>query len=75
MDFQEHRLCYFVSEEQKDERGYIPLLIKEDVPGFKPMAWRWGPTKAEAQKQARQHNAKMGIRPEDVAGILASTME
>jgi len=66
----------------RDEKGIVPSLVVEGVPGHFPMLgngahsspWYWGTTEAEARKVADATNARRGISPEDAKAIEASAI-
>lgn len=76
------RKCYYIDPNQKNPNGFIPSLVFEDESGFYPMVgsgefaqpWYWGTDLETAQKLAAEANAELGLTPEDVARILASSI-
>lgn len=79
----EPRQCFYILDALKTEGGYVPALVTENEPGYAPMSgdpdklqtpWVWGPTKGMPSGQAADRNAQMGLSPDDVARIVASSM-
>ncbi|KKL65237.1 hypothetical protein LCGC14_2156990 [marine sediment metagenome] len=76
--------CYYVPEQDPTEHGgYVPSLVIEDESGHYPMLgngecaqpWVWGKTIEEARAVADNRNTqKLGLSPERVAQIIASSM-
>lgn len=66
----------------RDERGIVPSLVVDGVPGHFPMLgqgaasspWYWGKTEADARKVADATNARRGVSPEDAKAIEASAI-
>lgn len=79
----DRRYCYYVcSTGQEDPRGIIPSVVYEGEPGHYPLVgrgtaatpWFWGKTLDEARKVCREQNERLGLSPEDVNKIVASSM-
>lgn len=77
------RWCYAVIPGQRHpERGYIPSIVTEGESGHAPLVgrdddsepWYWGTTWEQAQATAASCNADLGLSPEDVDEIMASSI-
>lgn len=77
------RWCYVIPAGAGTERGYIPSIAIEGVPGHFPMAgdpeklqapWYWGKSYDEACRVAEHANERRKIGPREAAVIVASTM-
>jgi hypothetical protein len=79
-----HRWCYTIPDDTAyhDERGFVPSLIVEDLPGHYPMLgngvgaspWYWGATAELAQATCDRANAERGITPEIAKAIVDSSL-
>lgn len=75
------RYCFQIMEKSRDEKGYIPVLIQEGMSGYTPLSgngrfaspWYWGTEYADACAVAAKANADLGLTPEDVKEIIASS--
>lgn len=70
----ERKVCYFILETQKDERGFIPLIAVQNVCGFYHTDWRWGHDLAKAEEIAKEKNLALGLTDVEAWKIQASTM-
>ena len=82
-NLQHGRFCYYVPEQDTTEHGgYVPSAVIEGEDGHYPMLgqgrcatpWVWGDSREQAQAIADGMNAGMGLSPERVAQIIASSM-
>ncbi len=76
-----NRQCYFVTESQRDEYGFIPSLVTENEPDHSPMIgeyatpWYWGKTIERAREVcARVNLQRFGISEQTADRIVASSM-
>ncbi len=77
-----NRQCYFVTESQCDEYGFIPSLVTENEPGHSPMIggkdqapWYWGKTIERAREVcARVNIERFSISQQTADRIVASSM-
>ncbi len=70
----EPRVCYYVPPSQDHKDGYHPSIVKENESGHYRTDFNWGPDLLVAQTLAKEVNAEMGLTPEDVTVIIASSM-
>lgn len=83
----EPRICVYIPGDAfvESENGYRVSFVKEGVSGHfpsgvwpydprKPKPWFWGPTYEDAQAAAKGHNEQMGLSPDDVTLIVASSI-
>lgn len=82
------RFCFIVLVDQCNSQGYIPSVVYEDEDGHSPLIgsgehsqpWFWGrPGFSEegweqAQRICAEENARLGLTPENVAEITASSI-
>lgn len=77
------RQCYVILETQRDEHGFIPSLVTENVPGHSPLSgrgegatpWYWGKTYERATKVcARVNKDRYGLSENAAARIVLSSM-
>ncbi|HEY8590827.1 MAG TPA: hypothetical protein VIL55_14875 [Naasia sp.] len=76
------RRAFYVDEEGRDELGIIPVLVTEDVPGYRPMigmtaggTWHWGETLDEAEELCDLVNAELfGLTRDEAYEIVGSSM-
>lgn len=68
------KMGVLVIETSKDDKGYIPVVVKEGESGYYPLGWNWGPDKEEAQKIAEKFNEQLGITEEEVLQLQLDSM-
>jgi hypothetical protein len=76
------RICVYVAPDMHAEQGYVPAIVTEGEPGYTPLTgngpfaqpWYWGHDLTQAQQLAAQANARLGLSPEQVRSIIASSM-
>lgn len=76
------RQCFAILETSRDDHGYIPVLVTENIPGYSQMTgdesqapWYWGKTFERAQQVAdRVNKQRYGISPKTALRIIASSM-
>ncbi len=75
--------CYHIPEQDPEHGGYVPsIVVEHDKSGHYPMLgngpcaapWIWGDTRQKAQLVADAQNTRMGLSPERVTEIIASSM-
>lgn len=85
VDRKTKRQCYVMLLEEHDEgKGYVPSLVTEDEPGYRPMRgdpskhqtpWYWGKVFSEAQKVCAKVNQETwGVTEDEAAEIVRSSM-
>lgn len=81
-DLEPGHYCFFVDETMYvDGKGYRPSVVIEGHPGHFPNGggdvepWYWGQNLEVARQICRDRNANMGLSPEDVERIIASSMQ
>lgn len=78
------RFCYYLDRSMYEEgRGFRPVVVYEDEGGYhkqgtlgditKPYPWYWGHDFEAALQICQEKNASLGLSPEDVAEIIASS--
>ena len=77
--------CYWINETQDPEEhgGYVPSVVVRNEGGHFPLKgngpcaapWVWGKTLGEAKKVASRSNHNLGLTPEEVDEIVASSMK
>lgn len=78
----EPRSCLYVDETMHTPKGYIPSFVTEDEAGHSPMIgsgplaqpWYFGDDIDTAKRLVDQANAEIGISPQDMLEIVASSM-
>lgn len=53
--------CLFVDETMEVKGGFTPAVVYENVSGFFPLNYVWGPTFADAERAVEQANERLGI--------------
>ena len=76
--------CYYINPAQDPDEhgGYVPSMVRRGESGHFPMLgrgayatpWIWGKTLAEAENVCEQQNIKLGLNPNQVNEIIASSM-
>jgi hypothetical protein len=76
------RRCFYIPPDAYVEgHGFIPSMVTEGEPGHVPLAgngqfaqpWYWGHTIEKAREIAAKENERLGLSPDDVATIIASS--
>lgn len=65
----EPRTCLYVDESMLTPRGYIPVLVTEGEPGYRPLSgrgelaepWLWGHDINDARRLCAETNRELGI--------------
>lgn len=78
---QKPRQAIVVLETSLTEHGYVPSVVTENVAGHSPLTgqgecaqpWYWGHDLAKAKEIASDYNTRLGLTPEDVRDIVASS--
>ena len=82
------RQCYYIDpsqgswNEELETYGYIPSIVREHEPGHYALLgsgefaqpWYWGATLEDAQAIADKGNHDLGLTPDDVIDIMASSI-
>lgn len=77
------RRCFYIPPDAYVEgRGFVPSMVTENEPGHNPLGgngdysqpWFWGTTYEQATAIAASQNEQLGLTPEDVTAIIASSM-
>ena len=74
--------AFYVDEETRDEHGIIPLLVTENVAGYRLMlgetpggTWYWGQNLDEASRICDLVNAELfGLTRDESSAIVGSSM-
>lgn len=67
--------CWYVCDSITDETGeLIPVVVCEGEKGFHLTDYRWGKKLEMARLAATAKNSALGLTPEDVNRIIASSM-
>jgi hypothetical protein len=83
MTGQPKRYCFYIPANGFVEgHGFVPSMVTENEPGHAPLTgngahaspWYWGMTYDKARAVADQANANLGLTPDDVAAIIASSL-
>ena len=70
----EKKIAYLIIETEKDEKGYIPCLVRDGDRGYFTTDWRWGSDINIAKRLAKERNEAMGITPLETAKLILQSM-
>lgn len=74
--------CIVVLQTQQVDRGWVPSVVYEGVPGHFPLTeareftspWMWRPSLEQAKALAAEANAELGVTPQRATEILLSSI-
>jgi hypothetical protein len=69
-----NRLCYFVLITEKTDKGFVPLIAKEDESGYYRTDWIWDCSFEEAQQLCNEKNKRLGLTEIEAMKIQLSSM-
>jgi hypothetical protein len=78
------RWCFHLDETMHTADSYLPAVVFENEPGYHPLTgdpdqnqapWLWGHDLDQAKRIAAQENRRLGLTSDDVAHIIASSMQ
>jgi hypothetical protein len=72
--FKGKRIAYFVSGDERKVGAYVMCFAVEGEAGFYKLDWGWHCSLARARAETALMNTKLGLKEEEVNGIIISTM-